>query len=54
MKLGLGMMAILFFTMSWNNFLWPLIVLSKTELYTRNGRKVQIPTFARRTDDAHQ
>ena len=27
-------MAILFFTMSWNDFIWPLILLSKTQLYT--------------------
>lgn len=33
-KPGLGVVAILFFTMAWNDFIWPLIVLSKTALYT--------------------
>jgi len=31
---GLGVVAILFFTQAWNDFIWPLIVLSKTVLYT--------------------
>lgn len=33
-KPGLGVVAILFFTLAWNDFIWPLIVLSKTALYT--------------------
>ena len=33
-KPGLGVVAILFFTLAWNDFIWPLIVLSKTVRYT--------------------
>ncbi len=31
---AIAVMGILFFTASWNDFIWPLIVLSKMELYT--------------------
>jgi ABC-type glycerol-3-phosphate transport system permease component len=31
---ALGVLGILFFTGSWNDFLWPLIVLSREEMFT--------------------